>query len=369
MRRRTLVGLLLAVAALAAWPLRAQTPTRRLATRPFGTLGSETRLTASVSLGDVDGDGDIDAVVANGRHWAQQNLVFLNDGRGFFPVARRLGDELDTSYRVALADLDGDGDLDAAVGNDRARKQVFLNDGAGRFTPGATFGAIAPTRNIVLHDMNGDGAIDILVTNRRAPNAIYYNDGEAGFDERAPFGTETDSTIAVGVADLDGDGTPDLALANRDGQGNEVLLGGRSVPYGTGSDETRSVAVGDLDGDGHLDLVTANIGEANGVFYGDGRGGFERSTAYGRADDPSYALALSDLDGNGALDVVVANAGAANRVYFNFGGELVESSFGEPDHVSYGVSVDDLNGDGFPDVVIANSGGPNVVYFNVASQP
>lgn len=356
---------LLGCCALAA----AQSPSRHLVTRPYGTLGSESRLTASVSLGDVDGDGDVDAVVANGRHWAQPNFVFLNDGNGFFRVARRLGEELDTSYRAALADLDGDGDLDVAVGNDRARKQVFLNDGSGHFSLHGTFGGIEPTRNIVLHDLNGDDAVDILVTNRGSRNAIYYNDGRAGFAREEPFGTERDSTIAVAVADLDGNGTPDLALANRDGQPNSLLLGERSVGYGTGRDETRSVAIGDLDGDGLLDLVTANIEERNGVYYGDGRGGFERSVGFGAEDDPSYAVALADLDRNGALDVVIANAGAANRVYFNLNGELVERSFGEAEHVSYGVSVDDLNGDGYPDVVVANSGAPNVVYFNVVSKP
>ena len=194
---------------------------RVLVTHPFATLGSESNLTASISLGDVDGDGDLDAVVANGRHWAQQNFVFLNDGTGFFRTARRLGEELATSYRAALADFDGDGDLDVAVGNDRARKSLFTNDGDGHFSLSGTFGRDdVATRNIVIADVNGDGAPDILVTNRGAPNAVYFNDGTGGFEEHRRFGSERDSTISVAVADLDGDGSPDLVLANRDGQPN-----------------------------------------------------------------------------------------------------------------------------------------------------
>ncbi len=147
---------------------------RVLVTHPFATLGRESNLTASISLGDVDGDGDLDAVVANGRHWAQQNFVFLNDGSGFFRTARRLGEELTTSYRAALADFDGDGDLDVVVGNDRARKTIFTNDGTGHFSSSGTFGRDdVPTRNVVIADVNVDGAPDILVTNRGTPNAVY----------------------------------------------------------------------------------------------------------------------------------------------------------------------------------------------------
>ena len=179
---------------------------RRLVSHPSARLGAEANLTASISLGDVDGDGDLDAVVANGRHWAQQNYVFLNDGHGFFRTARRLGEELATSYRAALADFDGDGDLDIAVGNDRTTKTIFENDGDGHFSLRGSFGrADVPTRNLVVADMDGDGTPDILVTNRGAPNYIYFNDGQDGlgsFARSATFGSESDATIAVAAFDL-----------------------------------------------------------------------------------------------------------------------------------------------------------------------
>ena len=108
--------------------------------RPLRSLGAGSELTASVSLGDVNGDGTVDVVVANGRHWPGQNRVYLNDGGAAFTLARRLGEEEAGTYAVPLADFDGDGDLDVAVGNDRTRNLVFLNDGSGRFEPGATFG-------------------------------------------------------------------------------------------------------------------------------------------------------------------------------------------------------------------------------------
>ena len=62
---------------------------------------------------------------ANGRHWPQQNFVFLNQSRARFNVARPLGVDLSTSYACEFADLDRDGDVDIAVGNDTAPCFVF----------------------------------------------------------------------------------------------------------------------------------------------------------------------------------------------------------------------------------------------------
>ena len=345
----------------------AEAQERRLVAHPYARLGAEANLTASISLGDVDGDGDLDAVVANGRHWAQQNYVFLNDGDGFFRTARRLGEELATSYRAALADFDGDGDLDVAVGNDRTTKRIFENDGDGHFSLSGSFGrADVPTRNLVVADIDRDGTPDILVTNRGARNYIYFNDGHGSFARSATFGSERDATIAVAAFDLKGDGTLELALANRDGQGNFVLFGDERVAFGAGSDETRGIAVGDMDGDGHLDLVTANIGAANGIYYGDGAGEFPRGRLFGREDGESYAVALADLDLDGTLDIIVANNEQPNAAYFN--GGLREHRFGEAADVSYGLALGDLDGDGYPDVVVANSGSANDVYFNVPAE-
>ncbi|MGI9627666.1 MAG: FG-GAP repeat domain-containing protein, partial [Longimicrobiales bacterium] len=99
-------------------------------------LGVATDLTASVALADIDGDGDLDVVVANGRHWPQANEVFINDGRGRFLERHQLGESWATTYGVPTGDLDGDGDIDIVVANDRVENRVFLNDGGGRFEYG-----------------------------------------------------------------------------------------------------------------------------------------------------------------------------------------------------------------------------------------
>ncbi len=223
-------------------------------------LGTESNLSASLRMGDLDGDNDLDIVVANGRHWPQQNYLFLNQGgRALFNLKRPLGIDQATSYATELADLDGDGDLDIAVGNDNAPNAIFLNDGEGRFQYFGTFGGPSSIRSLTLSDIDSDGDVDILANARGRPNLIYYNDGMARFSDTRVFGNRSDSTIDTAVGDLNQDGHPDLVLANRDSQQNVVILNDgqgnfeRRIPFGSGSDESRGVAVADLDRDGKLD--------------------------------------------------------------------------------------------------------------------
>ena len=113
-------------------------------------LGTGEERTASIGVGDIDNDGDIDAVVANGRHWPQANQIFINNGYGIFTVSKLLDNICETSYATELADLDGDGDLDIAVGNDMAPNAIYLNDGSGNYTRSGSFGqAYSPTRNLI----------------------------------------------------------------------------------------------------------------------------------------------------------------------------------------------------------------------------
>ena len=96
----TPITLLLALPILAN-PLAAQ---HERTFRPLRSLGAGSELTASISLADVNGDGALDIIVANGRHWPGQNRIYLNDGRAAFTLARRLGDEQAGTYAAPLTD-------------------------------------------------------------------------------------------------------------------------------------------------------------------------------------------------------------------------------------------------------------------------
>ena len=123
---------------LAASLLVAANATRIFESVPLDTV-SET--SANASIGDVNGDGILDIVLAKGRHWPLADVVLLGDGKGHFTPGAALPNPPDRSYTGALADLDNDGDLDIVLSNDRPDpKIVLLNDGKGHFTPGGSFG-------------------------------------------------------------------------------------------------------------------------------------------------------------------------------------------------------------------------------------
>ena len=336
------------------------------------TLGTDVNLSASVRIADIDRDNDLDVILGNGRHWPQQNFLLINQGRARFNIQRRLGEDRCTTYAAEVADLDGDGDLDIAVGNDMAPNRVFLNDGSGRFQPGAEFGEVSSVRSLALVDIDRDQDVDILATCRGRQNQIYLNDGTGRFGAGRPFGDRGDSTIDVAVADMNRDGHLDLILANRDGQQNYLLLNDgrtnfeRQVPFGSGSDQTRAVAVADLNGDGNSDVVAGIIGEANAVYPGDGKGNFGAAVKFGREDGQTFALVVADLNNDGNPDLVAGNVEQENAVFFNLGDGRTyrEVRFGDRSHATYGLDAGDLNGDGFLDIAVANSGSRNFVFLN-----
>ena len=124
-------------------------------------------------------------MLGKGRHWPLYNRVLLNDGKGGF-TASNLGTAPDRTYSAALADIDRDGDLDIIVSNDAPdRKLVYLNDGKGHFTEAGAFGSPNwSTRYVTLADLNGDGYPDIVVANRGGyPDLV---DGKPGEGPHVP---------------------------------------------------------------------------------------------------------------------------------------------------------------------------------------
>ncbi|TWU32008.1 FG-GAP repeat domain-containing protein [Novipirellula artificiosorum] len=188
------------------------------------TLGTEMSRSASLRAADVDGDADIDLIVANGRHWPQQNFVFVNQGRSRFNVMRPLGVDRSTSYACEPADFDGDGHVDWVVSNVDAANLVFLGDGNGGVLTQKSFGrADGKTYCVDVADFNRDGLPDIVVGNVGQPNAVYFNgDLETAFDESL-FGAADSATYGLCTSDFNGDGFPDIAVANSDGF-NRVFL-------------------------------------------------------------------------------------------------------------------------------------------------
>lgn len=343
-------------------------------------LESESVTSAGVSVGDVDGDGDLDVMLAKGRHWPLNNIVFRNDSQGHF-TGSPVTDAPDRTYTAALADLDGDGDLDLVVSNDRPdRKLVYMNDGRGNFSVASTFGEPEwSTRYVTVADVNGDARPDIIVANRSSnpanpkPSFVCLNDSHGAFPACSALATQS-ATITV-AADLDGDGRIDLFVPHRDGGQSLVFWNDGSgtfaampTPVGPAHSNIRAAAVADIDGDGKLDLV---IGDANtGLFIQLNRGGrsFADRVPIAGSEGSPYSIGAADLNQDGLLDIVVGNDESPGAIFFNQGGGdrllFTHSTWNDGKGSVYGLTIADLDGDGWPDIVAARSDAPNGVWFN-----
>jgi hypothetical protein len=347
-------------------------------------LEGTSETSANVSLGDLTGSGNLDIVLAKGRHWPLVSRVLLNDGHGRFPTSHVLGETPYRSYAAVLVDINGDGSLDIVVGNDSPDpKVVYFNDGKGNFRLGSTFGhAEWPTRNVAVADLNGDGLPDIVVANRygRDPNGANYvclnkGGGKFGIDCLA-FSHESATTITP--ADFNGDGIVDLAVPHRDGGQSYVYLNDgkanfpRRIPFGPPDATIRMVVAADLTGNRRLDIIAIDeVKRRTSIYFNRPDGTFSAGVSLNRGLATPYALAVGDLNRDGKADIVVGYMNSPSVVYFNNGPGhgFTPVQFGDGKGEAYGISIGDLDKDGWPDIVVARSGAPNVAYFSSGVPP
>jgi uncharacterized repeat protein (TIGR01451 family) len=277
------------------------------------TLGS--LFTGGVGLGDLDADGDLDAFVANMWH-VEPNFVWLNDGTGVFTDSgQRLGDSY--SGDVELGDFDGDGDLDAFVVNFGPEpggygNRVWLNDGTGVFTGTDQQLGDQQSLKVALGDLDSDGDLDAFVANGwiELPNTVWLNDGAGGFVDSGQRLGDGDSR-GVALGDVDNDGDLDAVVANwgfhsidrvwlNDGLGSFIDSG-----QTLGSLQSQGVALGDLDGDGDLDAIITAYFQPTRMWLNDGTGTFFDS-GQDLGDSDSWGVVLGDADTDRDLDAIVA---------------------------------------------------------------
>lgn len=293
----------------------------------------------AVAIGDVNNDLTPDLVTANyglpgGGHadlgWNDTISVLTGIGDGTFNAAQNITVGAGPTA-LAVGDVNGDGFPDIVVANTGPVDQntgvptgntitvVLQNSTHDGFLPGQTYTVGTGPLSVAIGDLNGDGWPDVVVGNFTGNVSVLYGDGAGGLEaqQALPVGA---SAFSVALADMNSDGKPDIVVA--DSVGDVAVLQrdlsntgfDAAVTYPTDSNPY-VVAVGDLNGDGRPDIVTADSFHndtgtpgttVTEILRNKSNTGFGSPIHFTVASQPS-SLALADLNGDGKLDIVSAS--------------------------------------------------------------
>ena len=356
--------------------------------------------TNQITVGDIDGDTDLDLIFANGQGYMAagaplQLRVFINNGSGTFTdeSALRAAGQLFIARGAELGDVEGDGDLDIVIAQDFSRQpQLLINNGLGFFTnetltrmPVMLLGSARAQ----FADVDNDGDLDIYLISGGASRwgtgagVMLINNGSGVFaDETVARMPVPQNTVSEPMdcifGDIDGDFDLDLRIGSTGSNQGRIFKNNGSGVFTNSTSPSDancySYDFGDIDADGDLDMLGANASAANPnselLLRNNGSGAFASATFPISSIDDNDSKFI-DYDNDGDLDLVVASLGSTERFYTNNGAGTFVLQAGVITAVSdasLDVKVADLTGDGRLDVVTAQgeSGSfANRIYVNV----
>ncbi|MGA7446806.1 MAG: FG-GAP-like repeat-containing protein [Terriglobales bacterium] len=362
----------------------------------------------SVAVADLNGDGRMDLVVADGlndTYCCGEVAVLLGNGDGTFQPAVVYGTGAYDASSVAVGDVNGDGIPDLIAGNFCLAENpqggecegygivsVLLGNGDGTFQPAVTYSTGAyTTLSVALGDLRGDGILDLIASNYADANydagsaSVLPGNGDGTFQPAVNYPTGGQIANSIVIADVNGNGIPDLVVANQlqSNGGQEgyvgVLLGNGdgtfqpAVAYDSGGPNSESVAVGDLRGNGILDVVVADGYDNDnvvGVLLGNGDGTFQPPVTYLLKGLGNRGVAIGDVNGDGIPDLVVITICEKIKGAGCYGEGIVSVLLGNGDGTfqapiayssdGYGglaITLADVNGNGRPDIIAVNACG------------
>jgi hypothetical protein len=348
----------------------------------YPTLISPHWAPEAVAVGDVNGDGLDDVVMSTYFSFDPDNdfklVVYLQraDGTLAEPVRHANASHYQCKAgSLAIADLDGDGRKDVAIGESGCGIEIFIQQADGTLASGNWLPSTESHR-VRAADVNGDGLADIVGTGSDSGQvSVWYQVG-GRISLPSVYPVELIGGGDLDVGDLNGDGRPDIAVsslgaspARSIGLLYQQADGRYAAPVYLGVDASwgaRGLAIGDLNGDGRKDLALSWGGSAPAavsVFPQRADGTLGPITSLASSDYPG-AIEIADLNSDGRLDVVVAHDGWGNvGVYLqgSNGSLQAEQRYTGTDGSAnlQGLALGDLNGDGRVDIAQA---GLSVLY-------
>jgi len=340
---------------------------------PLASLGNNNM---DARPADLDGDGDLDIVIAVEF---VRNIILINNGSGVFTNESntRLPAQSNDSEDVGIADFDNNGTLDILfVSEDDSTNELYLNDGNGFFTNASSRIPVNGVSNAVLvTDLSGDSIPDIIIGND-GTNRVLINDGSGNFTDETVTRYPRAGAITQDLewGDIDGDGDGDIIEGNENG--NRVLINNGSgsftdetnarIAFTPSGEETREADLGDVDNDGDLDLFFANVTflqgrpSQNRLLLNDGNGFFSDVTVSSLPTETLNTIDadFNDIDGDGDEDIIAVSAFVGTyQIFINDGNGLYSDSTSRyflPPPNGSGVDAEfaDFTGDNIPDIYL-----------------
>ncbi|TVZ41130.1 VCBS repeat protein [Alteromonadaceae bacterium 2753L.S.0a.02] len=325
-----------------------------------------------VALADVDNDKDLDIVVANGL-WnrALPSKVFRNEGLGKFDIHPQLIGKA-KSNSVSVADIDGNGQPDILFANgdwnNGDNSRIWWNDGLGNYRENLKFSESSNASSAALGDINGDGLLDVIMANHPySDNAggddlIWINKGNRVFEKSDQVLGEPVAARRVKIIDANNDNHLDAIVLNGNAKNRLWINNGKGILSklyaDLGQGENIDFALGDINSDANPDIVIAKGAwgkQPKGIeiWLNGGNGKFIKSQAIGQND--CYGVVISDLNNDFLPDVIAVNSkDQPNQIFFNAGqGKFVDSAV----DIGMGgnkVTVGDVNQDNLQDIIIVD---------------
>lgn len=338
-----------------------------------------------VATGDFNGDGKPDVVVSNFNSGNASSISILkNTSTGnSISFARRIDlptGNGSTTVNVADMNVDGKPDVIVSTGNSGILS-VFLNNSTGdsvSFAPKVDFSNLNHAE-IAVGDLDADGKPDVVLANFSAGSmSILRNTSTAGnLSLAAPINyTAGANPVGAAIGDFNGDGKPDIAVANNGSSTVSVFKNlsttgniafADKTDYVTGTNP-RGISAGDLNGDNKPEIVIpTNSPGAASVFRNISSGdtlAFGNRVDYVVGNDPTSA-AIGDLDGDGYADLTVGNNYSLISVFKNAGNKPYIASF-TPAAADSGTVVN-IRGDKFTGATAVSFGGVPASSFQIYS--